>query len=634
MVAALALAFLAGCGTDTPTATSTTGAAGVAVSGTVQSPGGALAKRATEKSWFAAIFSVTESYAISVAGFTPVSGATIRAFTIDDDGAPNGPVIATATTNPDGSYNLVLPTGTVFASNLIAQVENDAAIIGPMPVGTPNTLSTPILSATADLNPATNAAFDVLVDRTTESLSNFTPEEVAQYLAMVETLVTEDPPTAITLPTVLAELATDFGSQMTAALDALSGTGAAPLTIVTISPLPNGVTLAAYSKTVVAVGGTGAYTWSVTGGSPLPNGLNLNATTGVISGTPVVPTTFPFSLRVRDAASPTPNQTDKAFSIQVTGDVPASITQQPVSHTVNVGQPATFQATASGFPTPTLQWQRSTDGGTNWTDIGGATSSTFTTLATTLPDNGQRFRMVATNTAQGVLSTATSQVAVLTVNNVSVTLRPITITPGFGSVEQQGGIVRDHTGGISCSYYKQTSADCFELYPHGTSVTLTATPWNGYRFRQWTGDCLSHGTTNPIVVIAQGNMTCQALWEPNTTGTDRATLSIALIGTDVGLVTQVISFNNIYRDGVVYCGPMAIPERCTGEMLPRGQYTLQAFTANGVFAAGNFRWSCTTTHPDGPASAPLVVQRMGEDYLIYEPIEDTACSVEFVRAIP
>lgn len=630
-----ALAFLAGCGTDELPATSTTGAAGVAVSGVVQSPGGALVKAGKEKSWFAALFSVTESYAISVAGFTPVSGATIRVFTVDDAGAPNGPVIATSTTNPDGSYNLNLPTGTLFASNLIAQVENDAAITGPMPVGTPNTLSAPIVSATVDINPATDAATDALIDRTTEPLSNFTPEEIAQYLATVETLVTEDAPTAITLPTVLAEIAADFGSQMTAALDALSGTGTAPLTIITPAPLPNGVTLATYSKTVVAVGGTGAYTWSVTGGSPLPNGLNLNATTGVISGTPLVPNAFPFTLRVRDAASPTPSQTDKPFSIQVTGDVPASISQHPVSQTVTVGQTATFQATAGGFPAPTLQWQRSTDSGANWTDIVGATNSTFTTPATQLSDNGQRFRMVATNTAQGVLSTATSQAAGLTVNNVTATLRSLTINPGAGSVATRGGIVRDHTGGIGCSFYSQTSADCNELYPHGTSVTLTATPWNGYRFRQWSLDCLSFGTANPIVIRVEGTWTCQPIWEPNTTGTDRATLSITLIGTDVGLVTQVASYNNIYPNGVVYCGPMATPERCTGEMLPLGQYRLQAFTANGVFAAGNFRWSCTTTHPDDPATgAPLVVVRTGEEYLLHEPVEDTACSVEFVRAIP
>jgi peptidoglycan/xylan/chitin deacetylase (PgdA/CDA1 family) len=87
------------------------------------------------------------------------------------------------------------------------------------------------------------------------------------------------------------------------------------------------------------------------------------------------------------------------------------ITTQPSSQTVTAGQTATFTAAASGNPTPTVQWQVSTNGGVSFGDITGATSTTYTT-PTTSAMNGYRYRAVFTNS----VGTATSNVAILTVN--------------------------------------------------------------------------------------------------------------------------------------------------------------------------------------------------------------------------
>src|SRR5882724_1744004 len=58
-----------------------------------------------------------------------------------------------------------------------------------------------------------------------------------------------------------------------------------------------------------------------------------------------------------------------------------TITTQPANQTVTAGQTATFTAAATGSPTPTVQWQVSTDGGTTFSNVSGATSTTlsFTT---------------------------------------------------------------------------------------------------------------------------------------------------------------------------------------------------------------------------------------------------------------
>jgi hypothetical protein len=87
---------------------------------------------------------------------------------------------------------------------------------------------------------------------------------------------------------------------------------------------------------------------------------------------------------------------------------PASVATNPTDQTVCNGGTATFTASSSGFPTPTVQWQVSTGG--PFTDISGATSTTLMFTATTA-DNGNQYRAVFTNSS----GTATSTAATLTV---------------------------------------------------------------------------------------------------------------------------------------------------------------------------------------------------------------------------
>jgi hypothetical protein len=107
---------------------------------------------------------------------------------------------------------------------------------------------------------------------------------------------------------------------------------------------------------------------------------------------------------------------------------PPSVTIDPEDQTVCDGCDATFNADADGDPSPTVQWQVSTDAGTNWDDINGATNTTLTfTSSASLNEN--QYRAVFTNTC----GSCTTQVATLTVNSAKIYIYSALHTTGTGS---------------------------------------------------------------------------------------------------------------------------------------------------------------------------------------------------------
>jgi hypothetical protein len=122
--------------------------------------------------------------------------------------------------------------------------------------------------------------------------------------------------------------------------------------------------------------------------------------------------------------------------------VSPTISTQPSNLTVTAGQTGTFSVTATGTPAPSYQWQRSNDGGTNWSPIGTNIAS-YTTAATATTDNGAQFRVIVSNSA----GTVTSASATLTVTSAGgggggggTTSGPVAIDSGGGAV---GSFVAD-----------------------------------------------------------------------------------------------------------------------------------------------------------------------------------------------
>ena len=90
-----------------------------------------------------------------------------------------------------------------------------------------------------------------------------------------------------------------------------------------------------------------------------------------------------------------------------------TITAQPISQTVEEGNPATFTITASGSDLQYL-WQKSADNGISWIEAdGAATEATYTTEAATTGMNGLQYRCVVRNS----LGKITSNAAILTVKH-------------------------------------------------------------------------------------------------------------------------------------------------------------------------------------------------------------------------
>jgi len=197
------------------------------------------------------------------------------------------------------------------------------------------------------------------------------------------------------------------------------------------APVAPSITTQPAGQTITA-GQTASFSVAVTGTAPLSYQWHKNSVmiSGAASSTYTTPAAtssdngVQFTVVVSNTAG---GVTSNAATLTVnSAPVAPSITTQPVNQTVTAGQSATFNVTATGTAPLSYQWNR------NGIVISGATSSSYTTAATTSSDNGAQFTVVASNTAGSV----TSNAATLTVNSApvapSITTQPVnqTVTAG------------------------------------------------------------------------------------------------------------------------------------------------------------------------------------------------------------
>lgn len=183
---------------------------------------------------------------------------------------------------------------------------------------------------------------------------------------------------------------------------------------------PNSATFVVGTAGSFLVTATGSPTPTLSETGPLPSGVTFNTATGILSGTPAVGSLASYPIMFTAANGVGTNAT-QSFTLAV-DSVPA-ITTEPANQTVAVGQAATFMVAGTGSAPLTYQWQM------NGVDIGGATSSAYTTPVTTVNDNGTSFTVIVSNP----VGTINSTVATLTVNTPpTITVSPANQTVAVG----------------------------------------------------------------------------------------------------------------------------------------------------------------------------------------------------------
>jgi hypothetical protein len=155
-----------------------------------------------------------------------------------------------------------------------------------------------------------------------------------------------------------------------------------------------------------------------------------------------------------------------------------SITTQPASRTVSVGQSATFSVTASGAGSLTYQWKK------NSISVSGATSASYTTAATKSSDKAAQFSVVVSNDKGSV----TSSQALLTISSTgTLVLSSSASNLNFGNVSVASSSARNvtltnaGTADVTISQvlvagagFNSTASTGLTLSP-GQSTTLTST---------------------------------------------------------------------------------------------------------------------------------------------------------------
>ena len=173
--------------------------------------------------------------------------------------------------------------------------------------------------------------------------------------------------------------------------------------------------------TYATTGATGA---TITG---LPAGVTGTWAANVvtISGTPTASGIFNYNITLTGGCG----TVTATGTITVFNSIPVVITIPPANVSVCEGNTATFSVTATGTVVG-YQWQVSTFLVPAFTNIAGATSSSYTTAATIYTMNGNAYRCVITSVCAGNIN---STAAVLTVNQrpiITLSANRTALSPG------------------------------------------------------------------------------------------------------------------------------------------------------------------------------------------------------------
>ena len=363
--------------------------------------------------------------------------------------------------------------------------------------------------------------------------------------------------------TTAATAACPAPSSMTVTLPVNSAGGYNnPVTLSTTSTLPAGTTVSFGTNPVTPTGS------SV---------VTLNGTNTLNAGT--------YTVTVQGVGAGASNQTATLTFTVNAGSGPA-ITGQPADQSLCIGQAGSFTVTSSG----TYQWQLSTDGGTTWSNISGATSASYSvTGAANL--NNNRYRCIVT----GQCGSTTSSAATLTVNPTTVISSQPT---GLALCQGSSATFSVTAAGAGLAYQWQVSTDAgatWTAIPSANAASYNipsvTTAQNNNQYRcVVTGTCGS-ATSSAATLQVSANITistqptsqtvCEATTISFTSGAAGSGITYQWqVSTDGGTTWTNLS------NGGVYSGATAATLTVTGVLPTQNGYRFRAVASNGTCTPG------------------------------------------------
>ncbi len=184
---------------------------------------------------------------------------------------------------------------------------------------------------------------------------------------------------------------------------------------------------------------------------------------------------------------------------------------QPTSQTVcSTATSVTFTAAATGTGL-TYQWQMSTNGA-SWTNVTGATATTYTIANPTIALNGRQYKVIVTGVSP--CSTVISDVATLTVTGVTVSTSAATIC--VGAPITLSAVYTGAPGTTTSTWACATNGSGATTAVSGDSATVTPTAAGTYVYTFTTNGSCSFAptvsvTVNPLPIITAVTATPAAI---------------------------------------------------------------------------------------------------------------------------
>jgi hypothetical protein len=206
--------------------------------------------------------------------------------------------------------------------------------------------------------------------------------------------------------------------------------------------------------------------------------------------------------RYRAVVSGTCAPSVNSASFLLTVIAPVAVTSQPASSQICANGTASFSVTGSSVQSIAYQWQVSTDNGSNWNNIAGANSSTYTISNATISQNGQRFRcLLSSTTCSAPVNSADALLTVRQNPTVNLTASPLSsLLPGQTTTITASP--SGTTGGaISYSWYFNGNS----FVNTGNTVLVNVEKIGAYQARiqeSWSGGLVCSGQSALVNITA------------------------------------------------------------------------------------------------------------------------------------